>query len=491
MPGGLYVLVAYGAQDAYLTGGNPEINHFRYVLRTHIHHAKEPVDIYPEGFNGPPDRNRSLEMRFPVGRVGDLLYSMNLLYTLPAIRVPDPVEDTSGFQQIRWVRRPGLALIEEMRVIVGGTEVQVMDSERMLAISQMDLEDEDRDLYDKMVGDIPALVDPVNGPFQRASATDPSGNSTTYPYAKPGDTKSLPEIRLRIPTLFWFTRSIREALPIGFLTRHECEVIVRLRPWSKLLQVRNTEDDDWESPSAAFQLDSYISPGSGLDWEPNPVMESVYYFLNDTERMRMARSEILVPVLQLRRYDETTSQTRGFFAASVEGQNTSNVQLSSVTFRVRQESNPVSRLFAIARREDFVDRNAWERLGNWTRPDTGRDASDLVFGYDDEIIQSFTLRFNGNEVLDELPREYLTLFDPYQHSKGRGNPGIACYSFGIVNRPDRTSGTANFGRVRDPMITVGVTPASVAPSGYNVTLLVESVNWFRYLSGFAGLVYAT
>ena len=490
MPGGLFVLLAYGAQDTYLTGGNPEINHFRYVLRTHVHHAKEPVDINPEGYNGPPDRNRVLELRFPITRVGDLLHSANLLFTLPALRVPD-VSDASGYSQIRWVRRPGISLIEEARVIVGGSEVQTMDRERMLAIYQTDLRDEERVLYDTMIGDIPSLINPASGPLKRNTTVDPSGNPSTYPYAQTTDVWSLPETRLRVPLLFWFTRTISEALPVGFLTRHECEIVLRLRPWSRLIQVRNTEDDEWTAPPSDFNLTDYLSTASNSSWEPNPILEGVYYFLNDSDRNQFAREEIRVPVLQLRRYDETTSQTRGYFAAGSDVQTNTGVQLSSVSFRIRQESNPVSRLFVIARRDDYMERNEWSRLGNWPTSDSGRDASDTLYPYEDPIIQTFNLRFNGNEVLEELPREYLTLFDPYKHSSGRGNSGIACYSFGIENRPDKTSGTSNFGRIRDPIVTVNVTPASVAPSGYTVTLLVESVNWFRYMSGLAGLVYAT
>jgi hypothetical protein len=460
-------------------------------MRTHVHHAKEPVDINPEGYNGPPDRNRILELRFPIKRVGDLLHSANLLFTLPSIRVPD-ISDASGYSQVRWVRRPGISLIEEARVIVGGTEVQTMDRERMLAIYQTDLRDEERVLYDQMIGDIPSLVDPANGPLRRTVATsDPSGNPSVYPYARIEDEISLPETRVRVPLLFWFTRVIAEALPVGFLTRHECEIVLRLRPWSRLLQVRNTEDEVWSAPTSEFDLNEYLSSASNSVWEPDPILEGVYYFLNDNERNKIAREEIRVPVFQLRRYDQTTSQTRGYFAAGVESQTNTDVQLSSVTFRIRQESNPVSRLFAIARRDDFIERNEWSRLGNWPNPESGRDTSDILYPYEDPIIRTFTLRFNGNEVLEELPREYLTLFDPYKHSTGQGNSGIACYSFGIKNSPDRTSGTANFGRIRDPIVTIEVTPASVAPAGYTVTLLVESVNWFRYMSGFAGLIYST
>lgn len=492
MPGGIYILVAYGAQDTYLTGGNPDVNHFKYVLKTHIHHAKEPVELSPDGYNGPPERIRNIDIKFPIERVGDLLYSANLLFTLPALRIPDHAEDTSGFSQVRWVKCPGMALIEEMKVIVGGTEVQTLDSERLLTLTEIDLRDEERETYNLMVGNIPELTNPTIGVYRRNSGTvDPSGNTSFYPYAKPDDDFSIPETRVRVPTMFWFTRHISEALPVGFLTRHEAEIILRLKPWNKLLQVRKTEDDDWAPPPSDFDLNEYLSVASNYSWNPNPIIEGVYYFLNNDYRNEMARQEIRVPVYQLRRYDETTTQNRSYFAEAASQPTISGSQLSSVSFRVRQETNPVSRIMCMARRIDFIDNNDWMTLGNWLDESTGRDQSDNLLGYEKPIIQSFTLQFNGNDVFDKLPREYLTRFDPYAHSKGRGNEGIACYSFGIENKPEYTSGTVNFGRIRDPIITIDVTPATIAPSGYSVMVLVESVNWFKYTSGFAGLIYST
>ena len=488
MPAGLYVLVAYGAQDIYLTGGNPEINHFKYTLKTHAHHAKEVVIFNPEGYSGPPEKQKTNEIKFPITRIGDLLHSTNLLYTLPALKVPHHTQVDNPYSQIRWIKKPGIGLIDEIKVNVGGTEVQTLDRDRMLSIYYTDLSVDERTLYNKMIGDIPDLVSPEIGPYQRTDTiTDPSGDDTTYPYTTESDTFSLPETRLRIPLLTWFTRSLEKALPVGFLTRHECVITIRTRPWRDLIQIRDTENSDWISPPSDFKLDEYLVSA----WEPNPLLEGVYYFLNDTVRTQMAREEIRVPVFQLRRYTKTTAQSRSYFANSSGVETNIMANLSSVTFNLRQESNPVSRMFILARRDDFNTQNNWTRLGNWDIENIGRDGSGNIYSYTDNIIHSSTFKLNGNEIFEDLPFEYMSLYDPYVHSTGSGNSGIGCYSFGIHNTPIRSTGTVNLGRVRDPTLTVNVTPSGISPSGYDIILFIESVNWFRYRNGYAGIMYST
>ena len=51
MGGGLIQLVAYGAQDVYLTG-NPQITFFKVVYRRHTNFSVESIE---QTFNGNPD----------------------------------------------------------------------------------------------------------------------------------------------------------------------------------------------------------------------------------------------------------------------------------------------------------------------------------------------------------------------------------------------------------------------------------------------------
>ena len=72
MGGGLMQLVAYGAQDIYLTG-NPQITFFKVVYRRHTNFAIEAIE---QTFNGSAELGKRVSCT--VARNGDLLYRVYL-----------------------------------------------------------------------------------------------------------------------------------------------------------------------------------------------------------------------------------------------------------------------------------------------------------------------------------------------------------------------------------------------------------------------------
>ena len=76
MGGGLMQLVAYGAQDVYLTG-NPQITFFKVVYRRHTNFAVEAIE---QTFNGSPDFGKKASVQ--ITRNGDLITKMYLKATL-------------------------------------------------------------------------------------------------------------------------------------------------------------------------------------------------------------------------------------------------------------------------------------------------------------------------------------------------------------------------------------------------------------------------
>ena len=68
MGGGLLQLVAYGAQDVYLTG-NPQITFFKVVYRRHTNFAIEAIQQTPTG--GSTFGSRAT---FQITRNGDLIH---------------------------------------------------------------------------------------------------------------------------------------------------------------------------------------------------------------------------------------------------------------------------------------------------------------------------------------------------------------------------------------------------------------------------------
>ena len=72
MGGGLMQLVAYGAQDIYLTG-NPQITFFKVVYRRHTNFAMESIE---QTFNGTPATCSRVSCT--ISRNGDLVHKMHL-----------------------------------------------------------------------------------------------------------------------------------------------------------------------------------------------------------------------------------------------------------------------------------------------------------------------------------------------------------------------------------------------------------------------------
>ena len=84
MGGGLMQLVAYGAQDVYLTG-NPQITFWKVTYRRHTNFAMESIE---QTFNGQADFGRRVQCT--VSRNGDLAYRTYLQVVLPQINACNP-----------------------------------------------------------------------------------------------------------------------------------------------------------------------------------------------------------------------------------------------------------------------------------------------------------------------------------------------------------------------------------------------------------------
>ena len=78
MGGGLLQLVAYGAQDVYLTG-NPQITFFKVVYRRHTNFAIEAIQ---QTFNGNAGYGNTVTCQ--ISRNGDLINRMYLQVDVPA-----------------------------------------------------------------------------------------------------------------------------------------------------------------------------------------------------------------------------------------------------------------------------------------------------------------------------------------------------------------------------------------------------------------------
>jgi hypothetical protein len=124
MAGGLMQLVAYGAQDVYLTG-NPQITFWKVTYRRHSNFAMESIE---QTFNGQADFGRRVQCT--ISRNGDLAYRTYLQVTLPEISQNDA-------KYARWLDYPGEQMINMVEVEVGGQRIDCQYGDWMYIWNQL------------------------------------------------------------------------------------------------------------------------------------------------------------------------------------------------------------------------------------------------------------------------------------------------------------------------------------------------------------------
>jgi len=147
--GGLMQLVAYGAQDIYLTG-NPQITFFKVVYRRHTNFAMEAIE---QTFNG--SANFGKKVTCTISRNGDLIHRIYLQATLPSVTLSST--DGSG-AQFRWLNWVGHNLINSVELEIGGQKIDKHYGDWLQIWNELTQEAGKQAGYADMVGNVPQLV---------------------------------------------------------------------------------------------------------------------------------------------------------------------------------------------------------------------------------------------------------------------------------------------------------------------------------------------
>jgi hypothetical protein len=171
MGGGLLQLVAYGAQDVYLTG-NPQITFFKVVYRRHTNFAIEAIG---QTFNGTPGYGNRVTCQ--ISRNGDLVHRIYL-----SLKILDNKSLCAFY---------GHRIINYVEIEIGGQKIDKHYSHWLYVWNELSLPMSKRNGYNKMVGQ--------------------SGGN-------------LKDKTLYIPLEFWFCRNVGLALPLIALQYHEVKI---------------------------------------------------------------------------------------------------------------------------------------------------------------------------------------------------------------------------------------------------------------------------
>ena len=185
MGGGLLQLVAYGAQDVYLTG-NPQITFFKVVYRRHTNFSMESIE---QTFSGTADFGRRVTCQ--ISRNGDLIHRMYLQTGIPAAGAGKRFCDDLGF-----------SLIKNIELEIGGQRIDKQYGQWMYIWNELSLDSGKTTGFNTMIGE---------------SLGWDSTATTLY-----------------IPLEFWFCRNPGLALPLIALQYHEVKVNLEFRALAEL-----------------------------------------------------------------------------------------------------------------------------------------------------------------------------------------------------------------------------------------------------------------
>ena len=526
MPGGgLFALVAYGAQNVLLSG-NPDFTYLYKSYKKYSHFSEESVTF---AMDGPQNLSydQPIQVRFKFQRVADLVRDMYFVFTLPDIyckyieTLPTPMHRQSQYN-FAWANYIGCRIIQNVGFFIGGQKIQEFDGEYMVAKAQCDL---DRDAFIKwqqLVGNIPDLYDPANGLYGGGSTgtgyplvynTNGAGNSTTSP---PNINRpSINGRQLQIPLPFWFAESTFGALPLIALQYHECEVQITLRPINQLYTVLDNNGYQVApgyqynpSPIAIQPGNIYYTSVSDISdviinqfltdvgtpapllntWELNPHIQLTYVYVTDEERSQFSSESLQYLVRQI-----TTYEFNGITARQYADMNT---------------HNPIERLIIIPRRSDSMRyRNQAMNFTNWANPlkppfipALGGWAANInlisatgkvVVNGQQSILQTLSILGDGNPLQEEKPIEYFTQVVPWKYLKGIPDKGLIVYPFALTSPTVQPNGSINSSRIKSFQVDLNIYPLPTNSFfQYDITIYVESLNWVTISSGMGGLKYA-
>ena len=287
MGGGLMQLVAYGAQDVYLTG-NPQITFWKVTYRRHTNFAMESIE---QTFNGQADFGRRVTCT--ISRNGDLAYRTYLQVTLPEI---NQSMGNSGVASVanngvyaRWLDFPGEQMISQVEVEIGGQRIDRQYGDWMHLWNQLTLSKEQERGYYKMVGNTTQLTYITDPSF--ANVDGPCDSDAPRQVCAPRN--ALPETTLYVPFQFWYCRNPGLALPLIALQYHEVKINLDIRPIDECLWAVSSMDcNTGASPTKVTTAynQSLVAASLYVD----------YVFLDTDERRRMAQNphEYLIEQLQ-------------------------------------------------------------------------------------------------------------------------------------------------------------------------------------------------
>jgi Large eukaryotic DNA virus major capsid protein/Major capsid protein N-terminus len=541
MGGALMQLVAYGAQDVFLTG-TPEITFWKVSYRRHTNFAMESIE---QTFSGQADFGRRVTCT--ISRNGDLCYRTYLQVTLPEI---NQSMNSSGVYA-RWLDFVGEQLIAQVEVEIGGQRIDRQYGDWMHIWNQLTMSAEQQRGYFKMIGNTTQLTyitDPNFAPISGPCSANGGPSQVCAPR------NALPETTLYVPFLFWFCRNPGLALPLIALQYHEVKINLDIRPIGECLwavtSLNPPQTTSSVSVTTAYQQ-SLVAASLYVD----------YVFLDTDERRKMAQNphEYLFEQVQFTGDESVGSSSNKIklnfnhpckeliwvvqpdanvdYCASLQGNSTLFRTLGAQPFNYTDSIDALPNavhafggpaetdgvngfiasngLFQMPGAMDGiisgpVSNQTWNyqqsasASGAYVPFDAQQgtnsgsyvsDAGTFVLAetaldmhcWGENPVVTAKLQLNGQDRFSEREGPYFDVVQPYQHHTRAPDTGINVYSFALRPEEHQPSGSCNFSRIDNAVLQLVLSSGTATAK---VRVYAVNYNVLRVMSGMAGVAYS-
>jgi len=475
MPGGaLLQLVAYGAQDVYLTG-KPTVTFFQSVYKRHTNFAIEAI---PQTLSGQPNPGGLVSVT--LARTGDLIGDMWVVLQ-PTPTSSGQLTSNNSVADMCWVAERAFNSIE---LFIGGQSIDKHYQLWFRLYAECFLDDSKKCNYGKLT----SLPVPNNV----------NQTSTGYVY---------------LPLMFFFNRNPGLYLPLIALQYHEVRIDFTISAnyanyfgtnpptvWANYMYLEKEERDKFATKNQEYLIEQvqYVNGdpvGSSSENTPSvirmqynhPVKELIWVYQNSAPNSNpKAMWNFSSNVANVNVTINTNNLAQS--GALTQPHNTGSPMLyipsvlSAPLYSTAAGS--VAQNGTIFAQSNVLTGNVlWVEAG---LPQYG--TANVTYGQEVGPLHKFKLILNGTDRAAEQFGKWYNQYQSYQYHTGHPYPGIYVYSFALKPEELQPSGACNFSRI--DMAQVAVSLKTGMPNGLVQQMFAVNYNILRIASGMGGLAFA-
>ena len=429
MAGGLMQLVAYGAQDVYLTG-NPKVTFFQAVYKRHTNFAMENIE---QTVNGTAANSGRVSVT--VARNGDLVGDMYV-----ELKTKSALANTSGHDGSAWVAERA---IKNCELSIGGQRIDKHYQRWWRLYAELYLSDAAKSNWGKMT-----------------SAVTP-GASQVF-----------------LPLIFFFNRNPGLALPLIALQYHEVRIDFDLtsefdsfldtsvfKVWANYIYLDTEERRRFAQKGHEYLIEQVQHTGS----------DSVTS--NATKQVRLSYNH---PVKEL-----VWCVNAGSAASTSLWNFCSNTAAADVVIDCSPEKSTEGQVTPAQVGQPLLVVGTNGGTESWQEDGTASATASVG------PVDTFKLVLNGQDRFKEQSGKYFNQVQPYQHHSGSPCPGVYSYSFALKPEEHQPTGTCNFSRIDNAQVAIklkDLTNTSLATP--SLDMFAVNYNVLRVQSGMGGLAFS-